>query len=338
MQTVRILGKQRCEVVEAPKPAPWGDVVVVKVLVAPMCTEYKAYRDGYPLERPGHEAAGEVAEVAQPSRVKVGDRVVVMPNYPCGCCPLCLQGEYIHCEHSVDVLMTTGNMAGTSTYAQYLLKPDWLLVPVPDDIPLNHAAMACCGLGPTFGAMERMGVNAFDTVLITGLGPVGLGGVINGVLRGACVLGVESHPYRAALAKELGAKEVFHPQHPDVLKQIYQATKGQGVDKAIDSSGSPQAQRLLIEATKRRGEVAFVGESGDFSLHVSNDLLRKGLTLHGQWHYNLTQTPRMLELIRRGRDLLERFITHRFPLKKVQEAFELQITGQCGKVILDPWA
>ncbi|CCW35353.1 theronine dehydrogenase-like Zn-dependent dehydrogenase [Chthonomonas calidirosea] len=338
MQAVRIVGKQRCELVECPKPSPWGDVVVIKVEVTPMCTEYKAYRDGYVVDWPGHEAAGEVAEIAQPGRVKVGDRVVVMPNYPCGRCWLCLRGEYIHCQHNLDILMTTGNMAGIATYAQFLLKPDWLLVPVPDDIPLHHAAMACCGLGPTFGAMERMRVNAFDTVLITGMGPVGLGGVINGVMRGAQVIAVEGHPYRAALARELGAAHVLDPQQTDVLQQIMEITKGVGVDKAIDCSGSAQAQRLLMEATRRKGEVTFVGEAGELTLHVSNDLLRKGLTLHGQWHYNLADTPRLMDLIRRASGLLEKFITHRLPLQRVQEAFETQLTGNCGKIVLEPWA
>ncbi|MEZ4664380.1 MAG: hypothetical protein R2911_43165 [Caldilineaceae bacterium] len=64
---------------------------------------------------------------------------------------------------------------------------------------LMTAALACCGLGPTFGAIQPARVNALDTVLITGLGPVGLGGVINGVYRER-VIGVESNPWRAQLA------------------------------------------------------------------------------------------------------------------------------------------
>ncbi|HMN60123.1 MAG TPA: hypothetical protein PJ988_07150, partial [Anaerolinea sp.] len=100
---------------------------------------------------------------------------------------------------------------GTAAYAQYLIKPDWLLLPIPEDISTEHAAMACCGLGPTFGAMQRLAVEAFDTLLICGLGPVGLGGVINAVRRGARVIGVESNPYRAQLALQLGAEIVLDP-------------------------------------------------------------------------------------------------------------------------------
>ena len=55
--------------------------------------------------------------------------------------------------------------------------------------------MACCGLGPTFGAMQQMNVNALDTVMIAGMGAVGLGGVVNGHYRGAKVIAVESQPF-----------------------------------------------------------------------------------------------------------------------------------------------
>ena len=337
MQVLSINGERTCRLVERPTPRAFGEFVVVKVLAAPLCTEYKAFAAGTRTDCLGHEAAGEVVEIAQPGRVSVGDRVVAMPGFPCGQCPLCLRGDFVHCQNGLDPLTATGNEAGAATYAQYLVKPDWLLVPIPDDISTEHAAMACCGLGPTFGAMQTMRVDGFDTVLITGMGPVGLGGVINGVFRGARVLAVESHPYRAALAKRLGAAAVIDPQNEDVLAQILALTEGAGVDKAIDCAGTPQAQRLLVDATRRRGHVAFVAEASALTLHVSQDMLRKGLTLHGQWHYNLGDAPRLTQVIRCSRALLDTFITHKFPMSQAQDAFETQLTGECGKIVLRPW-
>jgi len=336
MEVVAITGQCQCGLVHRPDPRSVGEMVVVKVLTAPMCTEYKIYSAGHLTDRLGHEAAGEVVEIAQPGRVKVGDRVVVMPQYPCGRCPLCLSGDYIHCTLGENPLTATGNSAGMATYAQYLIKPDWLLVPVPNDLSLEHASMACCGLGPTFGAMQRMEVNALDTVLITGMGPVGLGGVINGVFRGAQVIAVESQSYRAALAKELGAAVVIDPREENALEQIRASTEGLGPNVAIDCSGAAEAQRLLLDSIRRRGKVAFVGESGELNVHISNDLIRKGLTLYGQWHYNLAETPGILHMIRQVKASLDRLITHSFSLNQVQEAFELQRTGNCGKIILKP--
>jgi len=338
MKSIRIAGERTAKLIDLPDPKAKGEFVVVKIHVVPMCTEYKTFKaGGNEAQALGHEAAGEVVEVAQSGTVEVGDRVVVMPQVPCGKCALCLRGDYIHCQNELNFLETTGYEGGGGTYAQYMVKQDWLLVPIPDDVSYEHAGMACCGLGPTFGAMQLMQVEAFDTVLVTGLGPVGLGAVVNGVYRGARVLGVEGHPYRADLAKELGAEAVIDPADEDALQQIAGLTKGIGIDKAVDCSGVAQAQRLCIDAARRKGQVAFVGEAGDLTVRVSNDLIRKGLTIHGAWHYNLADGPRIMQVIRECGDLLDKQITHTFPMSRAQEAFELQLTGECGKIVLYPW-
>ena len=337
MKVVRIAGECKAELIDLPDPKAKDNWAVVKIHAAPMCTEYKAFKNGNEMQMIGHEAAGEVVEVAQPGKVQVGDRVVVMPMSPCGTCRLCIRGDYIHCQHGKKVAETTGYEHGSGTYAQYVHKEDWLLVPIPDGISYDHGAMACCGLGPTFGAMQRMQVDAFDTVLITGLGPVGLGGVVNAVHRGARVIAVDSNAYRADLARDLGAQTVIDPSDEDALQQILNLTDGLGTDKGIDCSGVPAAQRLQIDAVRRRGDVAFVGEGGDLTVGISRDMIRKGITLHGIWHWNLADAPRILQVIRESGELLDKQITHTFPMSRVQEAFELQLTGECGKVILHPW-
>ncbi|MFN2283538.1 MAG: zinc-binding dehydrogenase [Anaerolineae bacterium] len=339
MKKATIVGERKAEIVEVPTPHPKEDWALVKVHVAPMCTEYKSFITGNASAYLGHEAAGEVVEVAQPGKVKVGDRVVVMPQYPCGKCALCLAGDYIYCQDTVNFEAFTGSPEGRATMAQYLLKPDWLLVPIPDGISYEHASMACCGLGPTFGAMEAIGVDAFDTVLITGLGPVGLGGVINARYRGARVIGVESNPWRVERAKALGAEAVIDPRAADAVQQILAlTTNGRGVDKAIDCSGVVAAHRLCIDATRRLGKVAFVGESGaDTPVRISPDMIRKGLTLVGSWHYNLKDTSRLMRIIAASAASLDLLISHTFPLEQAQQAWELQTTGACAKVLLKPW-
>jgi len=337
MKKVVITGVRQAELVEVPDPRPVADWALVKVTVAPMCTEYKIFQAGRPNAFLGHEAAGAVQEVAQPGKVKPGDRVVVMPLYACGKCPLCLAGDYIHCEHAPDFAAFTGGTEGRATYAQYLLKPDWLLLPIPDDVSDELGSLACCGLGPTFGACQRMAVDAFDTVLITGLGPVGLGGVINARYRGARVIAVESVPYRVEKALALGAEVVLDPRDEGTLARLRELTGGRGVDKAIDCSGVVAAQRLCIDATRRRGQVAFVGEcQDDLTIKISPDMIRKGLTLHGSWHYNLADYPRLLQVIRRS-PLVRDLVSHVLPMSQAQQALELVSSHQCAKVLLRPW-
>jgi len=339
MQVVAITGREQVELVQRPDPRASGRFAVVRIHVAPMCTEYKGFAAGARSAALGHEAAGEVVEVGRPGPLRPGDRVVVMPQAACGRCALCLSGDYIHCQQPPDLRRETGWEHGGGTYAQYVLRQDALLVPIPEGLPYQDAAMACCGLGPTCGALQRLGVSSADTVVIAGLGPVGLGGVIQAAARGARVLAIEGQPYRAALGLALGAEAVVDPADPAAaLAELAARTGGLGADRGIDCSGSAVGQRLLIDAVRRRGEVAFIGEAGDLTLNVSRDLLRKGLTLHGCWHYNLATVPRLLRHIGRLGPQISRLITHTFPLAGVEAAFRLQLRGECGKVLLHPWA
>jgi L-iditol 2-dehydrogenase len=276
--------------------------------------------------------------VAQPGKVKVGDRVVVMPGAHCGKCANCISGEYIHCEHNHNVREFTGLPQGPDTHVQYLLKQDWLLVPIPDGISYERASLACCGLGPTFGAMENMRVGAGDTVMITGGGPVGLGGVVNAKYRGARTISVESIPYRQQKAKELGADLVLDPSDPDIRAKIMDYTHGIGVDASLETAGMVKAQRLCVDVTRRRGLISLIGECGDdLPVQASRDFIRKGIGLLGQWHYNLNGTFKIMKVIQNS-PVAEQLITHVMPMSKIQDALEISSTHQCAKIILQPWA
>ncbi len=337
MKKAVLFGDRKAGVVDVSDPQPKEDWGVVKVHVAPMCTEFKAFVAGHKGESLGHEAAGEVVAVAQPGRVKVGDRVVVQPLYACGKCELCIAGEYIHCERNYDFDQFAGSPQGKATMAQFLLKPDWLLSSIPEAVSYERASLACCALGPSFGAFQTMGVSAFDTVLITGAGPVGLGGVVNARFRGARVVVVESVPFRVDRAKQLGAVCVVDPTSPGALQEITELTHGKGVDCALDCSGTVEAERLCIDATRRKGKVVFVGESTrDLPIRVGPDLLRKGLTVIGNWHYNLADFPRIMQVIQES-PVIDLLVSHVMPMSKIQEALELSAAHQTAKVILKPW-
>ncbi len=329
MKKVVITGIRQTQIIDAPDPEPHEDWAVVKIHASPLCTEYKAWLAGTPSEFLGHEAAGEVVAIPQPGRVAVGDRVVVMPQFPCGRCRYCVAGDYIYCQHLYPVRV--------ATLAQYVVKPGWLLPPIPDGLSYERAALACCGLGPSFGAFQRAHLTAFDTVLISGAGPVGLGAIVNARYRNARVIVTEVAPWRAERARQMGAIAVLDPRSSDVVDQIRDLTHGAGVDVALECSGTVPAQRLCIDATRRRGVVAFVGECADeLAIRISPDLIRKGLTLLGNWHYNLQDYPAIVQVIRES-PLIDLLISHQFSLQEVEKAFALQEAGQCAKVILHPW-
>jgi L-iditol 2-dehydrogenase len=338
METMKrfvITGQKQAELQDTPIPEPKEDWALVKVHAVPLCTEYKGWLGGH--EYGGHEAAGEVVKVAQPGKVKVGDRVVVMPGSPCGKCAYCISGEYIHCQHMHNAAEFSGIKHGGDTHVQYLIKQDWLLVPIPDGISYERASLACCGLGPTFGAMENMNVSAFDTVLITGGGPVGLGGVVNAKYRGARTIMVEQIPYRQQKAKELGADLVLDPNDAEIRLKIMNFTNSIGVDQCLESSGTVDAQRLCMDVTRRRGQIALIGECGDdLAIKASPDFIRKGIVLMGQWHYNLNGVNKIMKVICES-PVVEKLITHVLPMSQIQAALEISASHNCGKIILKPW-
>lgn len=337
MKSAVILGERKAGLIEVPDPRAKEDWALVKIHYAPMCKEHKHFITGKKPAYLGHEAVGEVVEVAQPGHVKVGDRVAVMPQYPCEKCSYCLSGEYIFCENNYNYMEFTGLPYTESTYAQYILKPSWLLPKIPDNVSYESASVYCCGVGISFGAFQAMNLNAFDTVLITGLGQIGIGAIINAKYRGARVIAVESHEYRVILAKELGVDAVIHPGDENAVKKIKDLCNGIGPDCAVDCSGTVAAHRLCIDAVRRRGQVAFVGECYEETpVRISPDMIRKGLKLIGIWAYNLNDFPDIMKVIENS-PLVSRLVTHVFPLSEIQKAFEVSATFEHSKILLKPW-
>ncbi|WP_244489095.1 zinc-dependent alcohol dehydrogenase [Devosia sp. Root685] len=309
-------------------------MIKVKILVAPMCTEWQSWRAGKEGHELGHEAVGVVVDAAASTRFKVGDRVIAMPHWGCGKCPACLSGEHIHCPDQRNILAETGSSCGLGGYADHLIKPDYLLYPVPDDIETDHAAMALCALGPSFTAMERMRLSASDTFIVSGCGAVGLGAIVNARTIGARVIALELSPFRVDLAKALGAEHVLDPRAPDLVEQIRALTGSYGADAAIETSNNEAAPPVVLELVRARGRLAFVTWSGALPV---NRITGKGVDIFGCWHWNHDQAgERMMDRIRAARPLLDKLVTHRFALADVNEAFALQESGQCGKVLLYP--
>ena len=336
MKKAVITGERQVSLVDAQVPEPKDDWALVKVHASALCTEYKAYLTGYNLPTMGHEGAGEVVAVAQPGPVKVGDRVVILPQLGCGKCDLCMAGDYIYCQNEYNYNNFVGHPDGSGTFSNYVLKPAWLLPLIPDEISYAKATMAIDGIGASFGAFQAIDVGALDTVLITGLGPVGLGAVANARFRNARVIGVEPGPWRKERALQMGAEAVFDPNEPDLIDKILAMTDGKGVTCAVDCSGKVQSERLCIDATRRRGRVAFVGESGEqLPIRVSPDLIRKGLTVVGSWLYNRGDYAKVMQVIQQS-PLIDLLVSHELPMSQIQAGFELLASGQSAKIVVDP--
>lgn len=334
VRTCTLAAGGEVEIVERPEPHAAGNIVKVQIEITPMCTEFRDRRAGARNDVLGHEAAGIVVDSADSPLVRAGDRVTVMPGNACGACRVCVMGEHIYCRHSRDVLAETGSAYGTATYAEYLIKPDWLLLPVPADISLRHAALACCALGPGLNAVRRLRLTECDTVLVSGCGPVGLGAIVQSVALGARVIAVEPNEYRARLALRLGAGSRVYPGDPGFIRIIRELTDGCGASCAIETSGTLLAPSLLLSALRPLGRMALLA----WDAHVQlPPLVPHGVAIYACWHWNHNRdSAGMWSVIRESGTALDAMITHEFELENASEAMDLQDTGRCGKVLLYP--
>jgi threonine dehydrogenase-like Zn-dependent dehydrogenase len=142
--------------------------------------------------------------------------------------------------------------------------------------------------------------------------------------------------WRRERALQMGAEAVFAPDEPDLVEKI-RAASGGGVSCAVECSGRLSSQRLCIDAARRRGRVAFVGEAADdLVIRVSPDLLRKGLTIVGSWLYNMGDYPKVMQVIAQS-PLIDLLVSHVLPMTQIQAGFELLASGQSAKVVVNPW-
>ncbi|HMK96632.1 MAG TPA: zinc-binding dehydrogenase, partial [Acidimicrobiales bacterium] len=283
MQACIIAPNGELALVDRPEPKASGDIVKVRIEVIPMCTEFKELCAGRPTEVLGHEAVGVVVEAGPSAHAQTGQRVVVMSGNACGKCATCLIGEHIYCRHQRDVLAETGSSYGTAAYAQYIIKPHYLLLPVPDDISFRHAGLAHCGLGPSLNALCRMKAKEGETIVISGCGPVGLGAIVNAIARGMQVIASEPNSFRAKLALRLGALATVDPGTSNLRDVVSSATGGDGADCAIETSGVPAATEQAMAALRPLGRMALL--AWDVPVRLP-PLIPQGLEVDGCWHWN----------------------------------------------------
>lgn len=325
-----VLGNKKALVEDVPELTGENEWVIVKIESTPICgSDKKAFLSDTPVRTSGHEGSGIVVDQAGSNLLKNGDRVILNPLSGCGKCDLCLNGDYIMCPDKPPF--------GTH-FAQYVKVQDFVCTLLPEDISYDVGSMACCALGPAFRSIKRMNIKAFDTLLVTGLGPVGMGALVIAKFLGAKVIALDTIPYRKKMAKDvLGADVVLDAMDPDAGKQIREAAGPNRLIRALDASGNTAAERLCIDSMEPGGIIAFCGENhSDVPIRPSEDFIRKGLVLMGSWHYNLNDKVEMINLLRRS-PLVPKLITGVYGFSKAQDAFEDFMAGDTCKVILKPW-
>jgi threonine dehydrogenase-like Zn-dependent dehydrogenase len=341
MRGVVFLGNRKLELREFPDPTPGPGEVVLAIKASGMCgSDLHPYRavgnaaaalglggTGGPVIG-GHEPCGVVAAVgAGVTDVKVGDRVMNHHYRGCGRCKHCRVGWSQLCRNGFVVYGMTGHGA----HAPFMTVPARTCVPLPDVLSFEEGAAISCGTGTAYGALKRLDVSGRDTLAVFGQGPVGLSATMLGRAMGARVIAIDPSPERRALATEFGAEAVIDPKAVDPVSALKELTGGEGVETAMDCSGNPEARVAAVRSAATWGRVGFVGEGNTTTFDISQDMIRRQLTIHASWTFSSVGQEECARFIADRRIPLKRLLTHRFSLDQADEAYRLFDTQTTGK-------
>ncbi|MCY0869893.1 MAG: zinc-binding dehydrogenase [Firmicutes bacterium] len=341
MYGVVLPGHKRVEGREFPTPEPASGQALIRMKASGLCgSDLRAiYHEhlGEGAERyqnviAGHEPAGEVAAVGSGVfDFAPGDRVIVYHIAGCGTCRECRRGQMISCTSPRRQAYGWQRDGG---HADYLLAEASTLVHLPDELSYVDGALIACGFGTVYQAIVRAAVSGRDTVLIVGLGPVGLAAVMLAIASGADVVAVDLVPARLRLAERLGARCTLLATD-ETLSQVQECTRGRGTEVAFDCSGSQQGRKLCLEAARARGRVVYLGEGGTLTFAPSPLLLHKNLSIIGSWVCGLAEMEELSEHLARKGLHPELTVTDRFELRQAARAYETFAAGECGKVVIE---
>lgn len=174
------------------------------------------------------------------------------------------------------------------------------LVRLPEPLTYLDGAIVACGLGTAYAACLRAQISGRDRVLITGLGPVGIGAALLVQKMGAKVLGIEFDADRVAFARRLGIECLVcfkgeEAQNDGDVKAAISWADDEGVDVAIDCSGSASARLTCLKSARSWARIVFVGEGGRVDFDVSDVVIHKNLTIYGSWVCSIGQMEELVE-------------------------------------------
>lgn len=324
-------------------PEPRGEDVVVEVCCTGICgTDLHEYLAG-PIFIPpaldrvvlGHEFSARVTAVGdQVTKVKKGDRVVVVPHRVCRSCHFCRRGMFQHCRN-LELVGITRHGA----FARYTVARQDQLIRLPDNISDEIGALVE-PLAVTLRAMQLPGVRVGDDIAIIGAGPIGLCAVATARATGIKnIFVVEKLPGRAARALKLGATAIVDPQVQDPVKTIQDLTAGHGVDIAFECVGILPTMNLAIDLARPGGLAVILGvaeKGGELNLHkaVAQEKEVRGCIgyFDGEWEA-------VIDLISTGRLDPTPLVTHRIAIDEIVEGgFGALVHNKdsCIKVLVHP--
>lgn len=335
--------------VEPPGPRE----VLVRVLACGLCHSdlYVVETDGWGMRFPillGHEGAGVVEEVGRDvTSVAPGDRVVVAWRAPCGECPQCRRGDSRRCSSQLrakrrlhraadGALLTPVLRCGT--LADHAVIHEACAVKVPEELPVEQAALLACGFSTGAGApLWATPVREGSSVAVIGCGGVGLA-VVQGALLASAerIVAVDVAPEKLVHARALGATDVVDATAGDAVEAVRDLTGGRGVEFAFSAIGAGSGLTQAIRMCAYAGTATLVGmplPGARLDVDLYADVFGPKPTIavtHGGDTIPQEDFPFLARAALDGRIDLARFVTSTISLDEVPE--RLERIGQDGEI------
>ncbi len=352
---------QPLKIEELELDAPGHGEILVRVRAAGLCHSDLSVIDGNrPRPLPmalGHEAAGEVMEVGDGvTDLEVGDHVVFSFVPSCGTCDYCLDGRAALCApgaaaNNEGTLLgggmrlhqnehTVNHHLGVSGFAEYAVTSRRSAVKVNKDLPFDIAAVFGCAVLTGVGTVvHTAGLRAGQSVLVVGLGGVGLSAVLGAVAGGARqIIAADIAQDKLDMAKSLGATHVVNSRDEDAVEQV-KAISGGGVDIAAEFAGVGPALEFAFAATGKGGKTVTAGlPHPSTRMAVSPvQLVAEERSLLGSYlggHVPALDIPEYVALYLAGRLPVDKLLTHRLKLEDINEGFDRLADGEAIRQVI----
>jgi S-(hydroxymethyl)glutathione dehydrogenase/alcohol dehydrogenase len=301
----------------------------------------------------GHEGAGVVVDVGpEVSSLKKGDHVIPLYTPECRECEYCLNPKTNLCQKIRSTqgqgLMPDGSSRfsmngekifhymGTSTFANYTVVPEIALAKVREDAPFDKICYIGCGVTTGIGAVINTAkVEPGSNVVVFGLGGIGLNVIQGAKLVGAnMIIGVDLNPGRKVMAEKFGMTHFVNPKEVDgdLVPYLVDLTKG-GADYSFECIGNVNTMRQALEcAHKGWGESIIIGvapagaEISTRPFQLVTGRSWRGTAFGGA--RGRTDVPKIVDWYMDGKINIDDLITHRLPLERINEGFDLMKAGE----------
>jgi S-(hydroxymethyl)glutathione dehydrogenase/alcohol dehydrogenase len=355
--------KQPLEILEVDLEGPRAGEVLIELKATGLCHTDAYTLDGLDSEGLfpvilGHEGAGIVREVgAGVTSVAPGDHVIPLYTPECRQCKSCLSGKTNLCT-AIRATQGKGVMPdgtsrfsyrgqmihhymGCSTFSNFTVLPEIAVAKIRDDAPFDTSCYVGCGVTTGVGAvLHTAKVEPNANVAVFGLGGIGLNVVQGAKLAGADrIIGIDINPSREEWGRRFGMTDFVNARtEKDVVQRVVALTDG-GADYSFDCTGNTEVMRQALECCHRGwGESVIIGvaeagrEIATRPFQLVTGRVWRGTAFGGA--RGRTDVPRIVDWYMRGRIAIDPMITHRLPLERINEGFDLMHRGESIRTVV----